>query len=132
MKTYPFGTESMLLPVCKRCSEIFNIKWCMLAYLIVFAAGCKKVTEQTGLIGICPMVISTSPADTATGVSFNKIIDATFNEVMDSSTINTSTFTLTQGTTVVTGVVAYAGVTATFSPSISLAPNTTYTGTITT
>jgi hypothetical protein len=132
MKTSPFGTESMLLPVCKRFSEIFNIKWCMLAYLFVFAAGCKKVTEQTGLIGVCPMVISTSPADTATGVSFNRTINATFNEVMDSSTINTNTFTLKQDSTAIAGVVTYTGMTATFSPSGNLAPNTTYTGTIST
>jgi hypothetical protein len=117
MKKSPFGTESTLL---------------LLACLVVFAAGCKKVTEETGLTGVCPMVISTSPADTATGISLNKTIDASFNEAMDSSTINTSTFTLKQGTTVITGVVTYTGVTATFSPSASLALNTTYTGTITT
>src|SRR6202161_416439 len=132
MKNTPFGTESTLLPVCKRFSEIFNIKWFMLVYLLVFAAGCKKVTEEKGLIGVCPMVISTSPADTATGISLNKTVNATFNEVMDSSTINTSTFTLKQGTTVIRGVVTYTGMTATFSPSDSLVPNTTYTGTITT
>ena len=104
----------------------------MLACLVVFAAGCKKVTEERGLIGVCPKVILTSPADTATGISLNKTIDATFNEVMDSSTINTTTFTLKQGTTVITGTVTYTGMTATFSPSANLAPNTTYTGTITT
>jgi len=132
MKKTPFGTESSLLPVRKRFSEIFDITLYMLAYLLVFAAGCKKVTEEKGLIGVCPMVISTSPADTVTGVSLNETIDATFNEVMDSSTINTGTFTLKQGTTVITGVVTYAGTTATFSPSGNFAPNTTYTGTITT
>jgi Ice-binding-like/Bacterial Ig-like domain len=132
MKKPPFGTESTLLPACKRFSEIFHIKWFMLAYLFVFAAGCKKVTEEKGLTGVCPMVISTSPADTATGISLNTTINATFNEVMDSSTIDTSTFTLKQGTTVITGVVTYTGKTATFSPSGNLLPNTTYTGTITT
>src|ERR1700690_913375 len=125
MKTTPFGTESILLPVCRRFSGIFDITWYLLAYLFIFAAGCKKVTEETGLIGVCPMVISTSPADTATDISLNKTANATFNEVMDSSTINTSTFTLKQGTTAIRGVVTYTGMTATFSPSDSLAPNTT-------
>ena len=132
MKTNLFTTECPPLPTCKRFSGIFRTQWFILSCLAVFAVGCKKVTEETGLIGVCPKVISTNPADTATGVTFNKTIDATFNEVMDPSTINTSTFTLKQGTTVITGVVTYTGVTATFSPSANLAPNTTYTGTITT
>ena len=132
MKTPPFGTESILLPVRKRFSEIFDITWYLLAYLIVFAAGCKKITQERGLIGVCPMVISTSPADTVAGVSLNQTINASFNEVMDSSTINTNTFTLKHGDTVIAGVVTYTGTTATFSPSANLAPNTTYTGTITT
>jgi hypothetical protein len=71
MKTPPFGTASTQLPVCKRFSEIFDITWYLLAYLIVFALGCKKVTEETGLTGGCPIVISTSPADTATGIGLN-------------------------------------------------------------
>jgi hypothetical protein len=132
MKTPPFGTESSLLPVRKRFPEIFYIVWFMLAYLLVFAVGCKKVTEEKGLIGVCPMVISTSPADTVTGVGLNATVDAIFNEVMDSSTINTSTFTLKRGDTAITGVVTYTGTTVTFSPSANFAPNTTYTGTITT
>jgi hypothetical protein len=132
MKNTPFGIESSLLPVRKRFPEIFDITLYVVAYLLVFATGCKKVTEEKGLIGVCPMVISTSPGDTATGVSYNITINATFNEVMDSSTINASTFTLKQGTTVITGLVTYAGMTATFSPTANLTPNTTYTGTITT
>jgi len=132
MKTHPFGAERSLLPARKGFSAIFDITLYLLAYLLVFAVGCKKVTEETGLTGVCPMVISTSPADTATGIDLNATITATFNEVMDSSTINTSTFTLKHGDTVMTGVVTYAGTTATFSPSANFAPNTTYTGTITT
>lgn len=100
--------------------------------MVVFAAGCKKVTETPGLIGICPKVISTNPVDTATGVSIKKTIDATFNEAMNPSSITTTTFTLTQGTTAIAGLVTYTGMTATFSPSSDLAPNTKYTGTITT
>src|SRR2546426_5132848 len=51
---------------------------------------------------------------------------------MDASTINTSTFTLKQGTTPVAGTVSYSGVTATFTPAGNLAPLTTYTATIST
>src|SRR2546425_1038839 len=51
---------------------------------------------------------------------------------MDASTINTSTFTLKQGTTPVAGTVSYSGVTATFTPAANLAPLPTYTATIST
>jgi hypothetical protein len=51
---------------------------------------------------------------------------------MDPSTITTTTFTMTQGSTSVTGTVIYAGTTASFKPSTSLAANTTYVATITT
>jgi hypothetical protein len=103
----------------------------MLLLLIVFAAACKKVNEEPGTIGVCPKVISTSPADTASAVSLNKTIDVMFNEVMNASTINGVTFTITRGTTPIAGVITYAGTTATFSPADNFLPNTKYTGTVT-
>ena len=74
----------------------------------------------------------TVPAAAATGVATNQVITATFNEAMAPSTINTTTFTLMQGTTPVAGTVSYANGTATFTPADSLAPLTTYTATIST
>jgi len=100
--------------------------------LLIFAAGCKKVTETNGLVGVCPKVISTIPVDTATGVSVSTTVSATFNEIMDSTTLNTLTFTLKQGLTPIAGWVTYSGMTATFTPSANLAPNTMFTATITT
>ncbi len=78
-----------------------------------------------------PMVISTDPLDNATGVLLNKTVTATFSEPMDPATINTATFTLTQGTTPITGVVTYTGSTASFNPSADLELGTVYTATIT-
>src|SRR5258705_193094 len=49
---------------------------------------------------------------------------------MDASTINTTTFTLMQGTTPVAGTVSYVNGTATFTPAANLAPLTTYTAAI--
>src|SRR5206468_3363524 len=66
------------------------------------------------------------------GVAINKKIAATFSEVVDASTISTTTFTLNQGTTPVVGTVTYVGTTATFAPASNLAASTTYTATITT
>ena len=79
-----------------------------------------------------PTVSSTDPANGATGVALNKQVAATFSESMDPLTITAANFTLTQGTTPVSGAVSYAGVTATFTPASSLAASTEYTATITT
>ena len=97
------------------------------------------VTMDSNIIGLAipadttdPTVSSTFPANAATGVAIGGNIATVFSEAMDPATINTTTFTLQQGTTPVAGVVSYAGVTATFTPGANLAPSTTYTATITT
>ena len=79
-----------------------------------------------------PLVTFTSPAYGATGVPVNTKILATFSEAMDPLAITVSIFLLKQGTTPVSGIVTYAGLTATFDPASDLAPSTTYTATITT
>jgi len=86
-------------------------------------------------IVIPPTVISTIPANLATGVPLNQIVSATFSTAMDPATINSGTFTLTgPGATLVSGLVAYAAVgnTLTFTPTSNLAPSTTFVATITT
>jgi hypothetical protein len=118
-------------PKRKKVFRLYNAMSFMLL-LVVFAAGCKKVTEEAGSIGVCPIVISTDPANGATNVATNKKITATFNVVMDSSTVNATTFLLKQGASPVAGTVSYAGTTATFTPVNALSANTVYTGTITT
>ncbi|MDB5190459.1 MAG: hypothetical protein JWQ96_22 [Segetibacter sp.] len=130
MKQISLLTESNRLRTSKGYSKIFNKNWYFLLLLLVVAAGCKKVMEEVGLKGICPEVVSTSPVNASTGVSLNSKVSATFNEEMNSSTINAKTFTLTQGATPIAGVITYAGTTATFTPTSNLAPNTTYTATM--
>jgi len=120
MKKISFSTGDTPLRLCKSYSTIFNNKWFMFLLLVVFATGCKKVTEEAGLEGICPEVTSATPADNTLGRSINTTIQATFNEEMNPSTINTATFTLTQGTTPVSGTVSYTDTTATFTPSVNL------------
>lgn len=95
----------------------------------VFLAGCGR--EQT-VSNAVPTVVSTAPANNATGVPTAQIITATFSEAMNAATISTSTFTVTAPGGAVTGVVTYSGMTATFTPSAALAASTVYTGTITT
>jgi hypothetical protein len=79
-----------------------------------------------------PTVLSVVPANNAIAV-VNSIHPAvTFSEAMTASTINTTNFTLKQGSTSIAGTVSYSGTTATFTPSGNLMANTIYTGTITT
>ena len=83
-----------------------------------------------------PSVVSTVPADNATGVAVNTTVSATFSEAMDPATINGTTFTVrpTSSGTNLAGTVTYnAGTnTATFTPSAPLASGTSYTATVTT
>jgi len=82
-----------------------------------------------------PTVTLTVPLNAATGVGINQTINATFSTGMDPSTINSGTFTVAgPGITAVTGTVIYNGTSniATFTPSINLATNATFTATITT
>jgi uncharacterized protein (TIGR03437 family) len=83
-------------------------------------------------VPLAPMVTSTTPANLSVGVPFGNALSATFSETMDPTTINALTFTLKNGLTAVAGVVAYSGVTATFTPSANLVPSTLYTARITT
>ena len=85
-----------------------------------------------------PTVTSTNPVNLAACIAVNKPISATFSEAMDCLTITTSSFTLMQGTPVISqipnfvpGTVTCVGTTATFTPTTDLLPNTTYTATIT-
>ena len=73
---------------------------------------------------LTPAVSSTIPANGARDVAVYKSISATFNEALNPSTINNSTFTLRQGakTTLVAGTVKYANQTATFAPTRNLPP----------
>jgi len=67
-------------------------------------------------------------------VAINADITATFSEEMESTTIDTDSFTLATGTAMVSGTVSYdeSTATASFNPASSLAAGVTYTATITT
>jgi hypothetical protein len=82
-----------------------------------------------------PVVISTVPVNTATGVPVNQVLSATFNEAMTCSTLTSpaAAFTLAgPGTTAVAGTVGCSGNIATFTPGSDLTVNTLYTATIST
>ena len=86
-------------------------------------------TFTTGL-SMAPEVISTDPANAATGVPDDKVITVTFSEAMNSQGFNGTTFLLKEGNNSVTGVVSLNGSTASFAPSADLLSGVTYTATI--
>ncbi len=89
------------------------------------------VSDLCWEIGHAPTVVSTSPANGATGVPINSKITATFSEAMNPAKMTTVEFTVKgPGGTPVSGTVSYAGGTATFTPAGSLANGVTYTATI--
>ncbi|MBF0527700.1 MAG: Ig-like domain-containing protein [Deltaproteobacteria bacterium] len=77
-----------------------------------------------------PTVVSTSPANSATGTAVSAAIKATFSEQILPASLTSATFCLNG----VSGAVSYdsAAKTAIFTPSANLDYNTNYTATITT
>ena len=114
------------------------------SYTVTVTTGVKDVagnalaaqstsTFTTLLDTVAPTVTATLPVANATGVSRNTVITVTFNEAMDATTINGTTFTVTAGGPIV-GLVTYNTATrvATFTPSGQLAASTLHTVTVTT
>ena len=108
--------------------KIINVFSILALLLLVSFSACKK-DDKTGSI---PTVATTDPLNNDIGVARNKTVEFTFSEAMNPLTINSSTFTLKQGTTAVNGTVTYSGTTASFTPTNTLAAGTSYTATMTT
>ncbi len=89
-------------------------------------------TTGNGIDTGIPTVVQVYPADAASGLEINTIVEAFFSEGMDIATINTSNFTLTNGATVVGGTVTYNVLEkkAIFAPATNLAYGTVYTATV--
>jgi O-glycosyl hydrolase len=112
--------------------------WVVAAALVI--SGCGGGSGGGGTCtSNCPTtaisVASVTPASLATNVAITSAVTANFNIGANASTITTSTFTLTaQGGGAVAGTVAAGGggLSATFTPTASLAYSTTYTATLTT
>nr|WP_315255657.1 Ig-like domain-containing protein [uncultured Flavobacterium sp.] len=109
-------------------AKILLFTFSILCIGLIFGCASDDFEE---VIGVCPVVASTIPASNAVNVPVGQTITATFNEEMDPSSINSTTFTVV-GTAPVAGTVTYDGTTASFKPTLPLAENTTYTARITT
>jgi len=103
--------------------------------VVTLFTGCANDDFQES-IGVCPTVKATNPISNAVNVPLNQVITVTFNEAMNPATVTQNSFTITENTTfgssVLVGVLTYFGITASFSPTAMLTPNTTYIGRVTT
>jgi len=79
-----------------------------------------------------PSIVSTNPADLATGASRTDDITVVFNKEMDPATLNASTITVKKAGVLVAGTLSYSGVTATFKPTVTFEENTAYAVAVTT
>jgi hypothetical protein len=98
-------------------------------------AAIEVIPSGTGAPPATPTVTSNSPANGATGVGVSAPITAGFSTAMDGATITATSFTLKKPDgTVVPATVSYdaSSLTATLTPSATLANSTTYTSTLTT
>ncbi len=101
--------------------------------VLIIYSGCKKDTFQE-VIGVCPVVNSTSPDNGEVSVALNKVITVVFNERMNPTTLNSNSFVLISindsSNTVINGTISYddATFTMSFVPSTPLINNTTYIG----
>lgn len=131
-KKLTLNNNSFQMRESRSYSRLYHTMWAVLLLLAVFITGCKKDEFDGEIVGLCP-VVTTDPMDKAPDVALDKVITATFNTSMNASTVNGTTFTIKNGTTVIAGDIGPAtnGTTFTFTPKVPLAPFTTYTGTIT-
>jgi hypothetical protein len=108
--------------------KVKNVFSIIAMLLVVFLSGCKKDDAPV----VNPTGTSTDPLNNVTGVARNTDVAFTFSEAMNPLTVNSTTFTLKQGSTAVPGTVTYSGNTATFTPTNTLSASTLYTATMTT
>ncbi len=102
--------------------------------MAAFTGGCKD--ENVEIVGVCPVVESTNPINSATGVPLDRVITIVFNEAMNPATITPAAFTLTgpnesiAGAMVVSGTLTYDAAThsMSFAPGAKFKSRTTYTG----
>lgn len=105
----------------------YYIKTSAFAFTILamlFTAGCKEqklpsITESLneGPIPEQVQVIETQPLDNARDIELDTPIQASFNTVIDSATVNENTFIIREDTTVVAGAFSFSDSIITFIPA---------------
>jgi Bacterial Ig-like domain len=95
------------------------------------ALGGTLISQLWGKSALKPSINAIHPDDTSADVSPNTSVSASFNMLMDKSTINSKTFTLKDSNNKdVSGTISYEGGNAILKPTNGLDNNTKYTAKI--
>ncbi len=83
---------------------------------------------ETGAVAdlVAPLILSTTPGNYATDIAVTRSVGVWFDEPIDPSSVNPSTFALTVGGAPVDGTYTFDGFSATFVPSAILLDDTRY------
>ena len=88
-------------------------------------------TTTSSGASVPPQVVATAPMQGDSNVSLTGVVVADFNEGMDTTSVNTGSFTvLDAGGNPVDGTVSYTGDIAVFTPDAPLQPQAVYTATV--
>lgn len=120
----------MNVNLCPYQGKLLRVSLFLSALLLFVSFGCKKVIEEPGMLGLCPVVVSTNPVNGGTGIGLTTKVEAIFNEEMNPASFNANSFTVFNGNVPIAGTISFNGITASFVPATSLAPNTTFSATI--
>ena len=104
----------------------------LLTSALVLATGCGDDSPTAPPASVAPTVTATVPVTAANGVPRNASVTATFSQAMTASTLNSTTFELRDGATVIPASVTYSRHHRDAGPTSALAPNTAFTATIST
>jgi len=107
----------------------------LIVLLAIFATVIGLIGCKADILTLdAPVVSSTLPGQASTGAAINGTISAIFNEPVNSTTLTSSTFLVSNGSTSVEGIVTYDAPNkkAIFAPSANLLNMTDYTATLTT
>jgi len=74
-----------------------------------------------------PVIIETDPIDKKTDVPLNTLVKVVFDVPMDAASINSSSFNLKKGSTLISGLISVSGNEIEFNPSVELLSQTVYT-----
>jgi hypothetical protein len=105
--------------------HVFSLRNYFFFLLVFLFSACKKNDYQAQVE--LPKVVSVTPGNNTMNVALDSVITISFNESMDSTSINKSTIQLRDNNDFIGGIIEYKNKQVLFTPVIDLQPNTDYT-----